>query len=147
MIERRPRRHSARAIKLWRSHAAQYTACDAQMGEYRWHHTMGEPLRDPHGKIIQWYGLSVDIDDRKRAEETVRKSERELRTLIDVMPAYVGTALPDGTADFFSQRWLDYFGQTREEAMGWGWATCDPSRRRRSSIGKLAGGIGLRRTC
>jgi PAS domain S-box-containing protein len=38
------------------------------------------------------------------------------------MPAYVGTALPDGTADFFSQRWLDYFGQTREEAMGWGWA-------------------------
>jgi PAS domain S-box-containing protein len=91
-------------------------------GEYRWHHTMGEPLRDPDGRIIQWYGLSVDIDERKRAEETVRKSERELRTLIDVMPAYVGTALPDGTADFFSQRWLDYFGQTREEAMGWGWA-------------------------
>jgi PAS domain S-box-containing protein len=91
-------------------------------GEYRWHHTMGEPLRDPDGKIIQWYGLSVDIDDRKRAEETLRRSERELRTLIDVMPAYVGTALPDGTADFFSQRWLDYFGQAREEAMGWGWA-------------------------
>ena len=91
-------------------------------GEYRWHHAGGEPLRDPEGKIIQWYGLSVDIDDRKRAEETLRKSERELRTLIDVMPAYVGTALPDGTADFFSQRWLDYFGQTREEAMGWGWA-------------------------
>jgi len=91
-------------------------------GEYRWHHAGGEPLRDPEGKIIQWYGLSVDIDDRIRAEETLRKSERELRTLIDVMPAYVGTALPDGTADFFSQRWLDYFGQTREEAMGWGWA-------------------------
>jgi PAS domain S-box-containing protein len=91
-------------------------------GEYRWHHARGEPLRDPDGKIIQWYGLSVDVDDRKLAEETLRKSERELRTLIDVMPAYVGTALPDGTADFFSQRWLDYFGQTREEAMGWGWA-------------------------
>ena len=54
--------------------------------------------------------------------ENLRRSEQELRTLIDVMPAYVGTALPDGTADFFSQRWLDYFGQTREEAMGWGWA-------------------------
>jgi PAS domain S-box-containing protein len=91
-------------------------------GEYRWHHARGEPLRDPDGKIIQWYGLSVDVDDRKLAEETLRKSERELRTLIDVMPAYVGTALPDGTADFFSQRWLDSFGQTREEAMGWGWA-------------------------
>jgi PAS domain S-box-containing protein len=54
--------------------------------------------------------------------ENLRRSEQELRTLIDVMPAYVGTALSDGTADFFSQRWLDYFGQTREEAMGWGWA-------------------------
>jgi PAS domain S-box-containing protein len=91
-------------------------------GEYRWHHTMGEPLRDPDGKIIQWYGLSVDIDDRKRAEETVRKSERELRTLIDVMPAIVGVSLPDGTVEFLSQSWVDYFGQTTEEAMRGGWA-------------------------
>ena len=52
----------------------------------------------------------------------LRRSEGELRTLIDVMPAYVGTSLPDGTVDFLSQSWLDYFGQTREEAMGWGWA-------------------------
>jgi PAS domain S-box-containing protein len=91
-------------------------------GEYRWHHTMGEPLRDPDGKIIQWYGLSVDIDEWKRAEETVRKSERELRTLIDVMPAIVGVSLPDGTVEFLSQSWLDYFGQTTEEAMAGGWA-------------------------
>ena len=90
-------------------------------GEYRWHHAMGEPLRDPDGTIIQWYGLSMDIDEQKRAEEAVRKSERELRTLIDVMPAIVGISLPDGTVDFLSQSWLDYFGQTREEAMGGGW--------------------------
>src|SRR6201996_3230912 len=91
-------------------------------GKYRWHHTMGEPLRDPDGKILQWYGLSMDIDEQKRAEETVRKSERELRTLIDVMPAIVGVSLPDGTVEFLSQSWLDYFGQTTEEAMGGGWA-------------------------
>jgi PAS domain S-box-containing protein len=41
-------------------------------GEYRWHHTMGEPLRDSQGKIIQWYGLSIDIDERKRAEDHLR---------------------------------------------------------------------------
>ena len=41
-------------------------------GEYRWHHARGEPLRDPHGKIIQWYGLSIDIDERKRAEDHLR---------------------------------------------------------------------------
>jgi PAS domain S-box-containing protein len=111
----------ARAISSGESYRAIHRLRRAD-GEYRWHHAMGEPLRDRRGTIIQWYGLTIDIDERKRAEETVRESERELRTLIDVMPAYVGTALPDGTAVFFSQRWLDYFGQTREEAMGWGWA-------------------------
>jgi PAS domain S-box-containing protein len=47
-------------------------------GEYRWHHAMAEPLRDPQGKIIQWYGLSVDIDDRKRAEDHLRDTRIEL---------------------------------------------------------------------
>jgi PAS domain S-box-containing protein len=47
-------------------------------GEYRWHQTRGEPLRDPEGKIIQWYGLSVDIDDRKRAEDHLRDTRIKL---------------------------------------------------------------------
>jgi PAS domain S-box-containing protein len=41
-------------------------------GEYRWHHSMGEPLRDAQGNIIQWYGLATDIDERKRAEDHLR---------------------------------------------------------------------------
>jgi PAS domain S-box-containing protein len=47
-------------------------------GEYRWHHSMGEPLRDPNGKIIQWYGLATDIDERKRAEDHLRDTRIEL---------------------------------------------------------------------
>jgi C4-dicarboxylate-specific signal transduction histidine kinase len=47
-------------------------------GEYRWHHVMGEPLRDPEGKIIQWYGLSIDIDDRKKAEDHLRETRAKL---------------------------------------------------------------------
>jgi len=47
-------------------------------GEYRWHHSMGEPLRDPHGKIIQYYGLTMDIDDRKRAEDHLRDTRIKL---------------------------------------------------------------------
>ncbi|WP_263354770.1 PAS domain-containing protein [Acidicapsa acidisoli] len=71
---------------------------------------------------LEFAGAVTDITERITAEEKIRRNERELQTLIDVMPAYVVTALPDGTADYLSQRWLDYFGQTREEAMGWGWA-------------------------
>jgi PAS domain S-box-containing protein len=47
-------------------------------GEFRWHQTLGEPLRDREGKIVQWYGLSVDIDERKKAEERLRRSESYL---------------------------------------------------------------------
>jgi PAS domain S-box-containing protein len=47
-------------------------------GEHRWHHAMGEPLRDPEGKIIQWYGLSIDIDERKKAEDHLRETRAKL---------------------------------------------------------------------
>lgn len=47
-------------------------------GQYRWHHAMGEPLRDAAGKIVQWYGLSVDIDEQKRAEDHLREMRAKL---------------------------------------------------------------------
>ena len=47
-------------------------------GEFRWHHVRGEPLRDRQGRIIQWYGLSVDIDEAKKSEDRLRRSESYL---------------------------------------------------------------------
>lgn len=47
-------------------------------GVYRWFHARVEPLLDEHGKVIRWYGLLVDVDDHKRAEETLRRSEAQL---------------------------------------------------------------------
>ena len=37
------------------------------------------PLRDEHGNIVKWFGSSIDIEDRKRAEEQFRRSDRELQ--------------------------------------------------------------------
>jgi len=42
-------------------------------GEYRWFLVRGVPLRDPHGKIVKWYGTLMDIEDRKRAEQEREK--------------------------------------------------------------------------
>ena len=47
-------------------------------GEYRWHHVRAEPLRDREGRIIEWYGLSVDVDEGKKVEERLRCSEAYL---------------------------------------------------------------------
>ena len=63
----------------------------------------------------------IDITDRKQAEAALRKSERELRTIIETIPAFVVSALPDGSVDFLSQSLLDYTGLSREQWLGWGW--------------------------
>jgi PAS domain S-box-containing protein len=67
----------ARAISSGESFSAIHRLRRAD-GEYRWHHAMSEPLRGPDGKIIQWYGLTIDIDERKRAEDHLRDTRIEL---------------------------------------------------------------------
>src|SRR5260221_11257921 len=47
-------------------------------GEYRWHLDRGLPRRDKDGNIIKWYGVVTDIEDRKRVEEALRRSEHYL---------------------------------------------------------------------
>jgi PAS domain S-box-containing protein len=48
-------------------------------GEYRWmlHHKVA--ARDGCGQIVKWYGSSIDIEDRKRAEVQLRRSTQELQ--------------------------------------------------------------------
>src|SRR6202035_733655 len=48
-------------------------------GEYRWmlHHKVA--VRDGCGQIVKWYGSSIDIEDRKRAEIQLRRSTEELQ--------------------------------------------------------------------
>jgi PAS domain S-box-containing protein len=47
-------------------------------GEYRWFLNRAVALRDERGEIAGWYGTATDIEDRKRAEEALRKSESYL---------------------------------------------------------------------
>jgi len=66
------------AIQTGASYRAVHRLRRAADGEYRWHHTRGEPLRDREGRIVQWYGLSVDVDEAKKAEDRLRRSEAHL---------------------------------------------------------------------
>jgi C4-dicarboxylate-specific signal transduction histidine kinase len=67
----------ARAIRSGESYRAIHCLRRAD-GEYRWHPAMGEPLRDRRGTIIQWYGLTIDIDERKRTEDHLRDTRIKL---------------------------------------------------------------------
>jgi PAS domain S-box-containing protein len=92
-------------------------------GVYRWFEVRGFPLKDPDGRILNWCVLLTDIDDRQRAEEALRASERNLSLNINAMPTLLASARPDGWGDFFNQRWLDYTGLPAAQLDGWGWAS------------------------
>jgi len=47
-------------------------------GQYRWFITRADPLLEEHDQILKWYGTNTDIDDRKRAEEALRRAQAEL---------------------------------------------------------------------
>jgi len=47
-------------------------------GQYRWGLIQYNPLKDERGQIIRWYSTGTDIDDRKRAEQELKRSEADL---------------------------------------------------------------------
>jgi PAS domain S-box-containing protein len=68
----------------WRAHLATGTPFQREQrdrradGEYRWHLIRRVPLRDENGEVIKWYGAGYDIEDQKRAEGALRRSEAYL---------------------------------------------------------------------
>ena len=59
----------------------------------------------------------------QRQNEKLRRSEQELRDVIETIPSMAWSAAADGAAEFFNRRWLDYAGLTADQAKGWGWTT------------------------
>ncbi|HEY7611848.1 MAG TPA: PAS domain-containing protein [Gemmatimonadales bacterium] len=67
-------------------------------GTYRWFLHRAVPLRDAKGDIVRWYGTSIDIEDRKRAQEELREAERALRRARErAMKARFSAALDERT--------------------------------------------------
>jgi PAS domain S-box-containing protein len=90
-------------------------------GEYLWFLFRIVPLRDETGRIINWYGTSTDIEDRKRAEQALLESEHNLRLIIDTIPALVWCAAPDGTLEAVNQRIVDSLGLSMDGFVQPGW--------------------------
>ena len=68
----------------WRAHLPTGQPFDIEQrlrradGEYRWHFVRRVPLRNEDGEVIRWYGVGHDIEDQKRAERALQRSETYL---------------------------------------------------------------------
>ena len=58
-------------------------------GDYRWIRGRGEAMWDKQGEVRRMSGSCQDITDRKQVEEALRRSERQLRTVLDALPVGV----------------------------------------------------------
>lgn len=88
-------------------------------GQYRWHKSLRAPLHNERGEVIRWYSVGIDIEDQKRAEEAFSASERNLKLIIDTIPAVAWSAGPGGHIEFFNQHYLDYVGLAADQAEYW----------------------------
>jgi PAS domain S-box-containing protein len=74
----------ARYLKEWQVALADGAPTESEVRirtahrDYRWMLVRNVPLRDTPGNIIKWYGTGIDIEDRKRAEEQLSRSEAYL---------------------------------------------------------------------
>jgi PAS domain S-box-containing protein len=82
-------------------------------------HVVAHALIDEAGGI-EFAGAVMDVTAAKQAEGRIRR-------IIDTIPAYAWSAVPDGSIDFINQRFADFTGRSMHELLGWGWgSTCHP---------------------
>lgn len=73
-----------RTVELWRIAAKQGTVFKSEFrlrrhdGVHRWFHTVANPLRDETGQIVKWFGTNTDVEERKQAEEALRRTTERL---------------------------------------------------------------------
>ncbi len=99
-------------------------------GQFRWHLVRAAPMRGDSGQIFRWIGTATDIDDQRRSEEDLRRSERasaESLQLLEILQSeapigfgFVDRALrvvrQNGMLAALSDAGLDWTGRSRADA-------------------------------
>jgi PAS domain S-box-containing protein len=82
----------AQAVTVWTNALTQKAEGQVEIrirradGEYRWFESRMVPFWDNHNQAVRWFATCTDIDDRKRAEQALRRSEEQFRLLIEHAP-------------------------------------------------------------
>jgi len=85
---------------------------------YRWFTMRGLPLRDRRGHIVRWYFLLTEVDDRKRAEDELRRSEARHRVVVETASDAVVSIDEGGAIILANPATKRIFGYSPEELIG-----------------------------
>src|SRR4051812_31567544 len=87
-------------------------------GVDRWFLFRAVPTYDEPGNVVKWYGQTIDIEDRKRAEEEARKQTAHLDELFELAPHAVVLVDAEVRVIRVNREFTTMFGYTPEEAVG-----------------------------
>ena len=110
-----------RAVRALREAVAKGTPNEQEVrrrsadGQYRWFLTQVVPLKDSEGRIVRWYGATTDIDDRKRAEDELRKQKEVFQKIFEHIPVMVVFLDPGGAHELVNPEWERTIGWASEE--------------------------------
>lgn len=91
-------------------------------GSRAWLREYGRFMPGRDGKADQVTGITIDISERKQAEDALRDSEERFRMLADNMAQLAWTCDKLGNVTWYNQRWLDYTGMSFDDMKGWNWS-------------------------
>ena len=84
-------------------------------GRQRWLYSRGAVSRDASGKAVRMYGASIDVTERKQADEKLRESEERLRRAIEIETVGVIFFKTDGSITNANDAFLRMSGYSRED--------------------------------
>ncbi|MBH8559299.1 PAS domain-containing sensor histidine kinase [Hymenobacter negativus] len=90
-------------------------------GQYRWFLGQAQARRAPGGGILKWYGTNTDVHQQRLLQEQVLASQNRFKQLLEALPQMAWTSRPDGSVNYYNQRWYDFTGSTFETMRDWGW--------------------------
>ncbi len=104
-----------------REYSVQYRIIRPSDGETRWISVKSTIERDETGQAIRLVGAHTDVTEQVLANQALRQSEEEFRTLAEAVPHHVWTARPDGSLNWFNPRVYEYSGSGPGELDGEKW--------------------------
>jgi PAS domain S-box-containing protein len=86
-----------------------------------WARWVTEPICDETGRLRGAAKILRDETERERDQQALRASERQFQAVANLVPDLLWSSDATGRATWYNRRWLDYTGQTAEDAQGFGW--------------------------